>query len=371
MALTDETLADLALSRSALDRVAHERRRPEILTELLDDPRTRVAEVRGDRMRVAPSPTAATAATAPPATAFASSRCRAPEAADHAGLALHLGRDADGTAYVGVVTREVGSGPADGASRPGGRWVAHPAAGRGGPRRPRRRGVHDRPGAGELARHPPLLPALRRAHGPTQAGWVRRCEREGSEHYPRTDPAVIMSVVDPDDRLLLGRGRTGRGPVLGARRLRRAGGVVRGRGAREVAEEVGVTVDGARYLGNQPWPFPSSVMIGFAATTRETELTIDPVEMAEARWVTRDEYRDLLLQRHDPHPEWHLDRQADHRALAGPDGRVRAAARTCGRVLSREGFVSRRGGNAPPRATGWSRPTRRGRRPSGRCGCRR
>ena len=65
--------------------------------------------------------------------------------------------------------------------------------------------------------------------------------------------------------------------------------------AREVAEEVGVTVDGARYLGNQPWPFPSSVMIGFAATTRETELTIDPVEMAEARWVTRDEYRDLLL----------------------------------------------------------------------------
>ena len=64
--------------------------------------------------------------------------------------------------------------------------------------------------------------------------------------------------------------------------------------AREVSEEVGIAIDSARYLGNQPWPFPSSVMIGFAATTRETELTIDPVEMAEARWVTREEYRDLL-----------------------------------------------------------------------------
>ena len=207
---------------------------------------------------------------------------------------------------------------------------------------------------------------------PTQAGWVRRCERDGSEHYPRTDPAVIMSVVDPDDRLLLGRGAhwpEGRFSVL-------AGFVEPGESfeaavAREVAEEVGVTVDEARYLGNQPWPFPSSVMIGFAATTRETELTIDPVEMAEARWVTREEYRDLLRERHDPHPERHLDRQADHRALARPDGRVRAAAGgTCGGSAPR-GFVSRRGGSAPPRATGWSRRSRRGRRPSGRCGCRR
>ena len=202
---------------------------------------------------------------------------------------------------------------------------------------------------------------------------MRRCEREGSEHYPRTDPAVIMSVVDPDDRLLLGRGAhwpEGRFSVL-------AGFVEPGESfeaavAREVAEEVGITVDGARYLGNQPWPFPSSVMIGFAATTRETELTIDPVEMAEARWVSREEYRDLLRERHDPHAERHLDRQADHRALARPDGRVRAPSRACGTGSEpRRVVVSRRGGSAPPRATGWSRPTRRGRRPSGPCGCRR
>jgi NAD+ diphosphatase len=64
--------------------------------------------------------------------------------------------------------------------------------------------------------------------------------------------------------------------------------------AREVREEVGIAIDAARYLGNQPWPFPSSVMIGFAASTTDTELVPDPAEIAEARWVTRQEYRDLL-----------------------------------------------------------------------------
>ncbi len=130
---------------------------------------------------------------------------------------------------------------------------------------------------------------------PTQAGWVRRCVRDGSEHYPRTDPAVIMSVTDPDDRLLLGRGAhwpEGRFSVL-------AGFVEPGESfeaavAREVAEEVGIRIDDARYLGNQPWPFPSSLMVGYAATTSETDLRPDPTEIAEARWVTRDEYRNLL-----------------------------------------------------------------------------
>jgi NAD+ diphosphatase len=119
--------------------------------------------------------------------------------------------------------------------------------------------------------------------------------RDGSEHYPRTDPAVIMSVIDPDDRLLLGRGAhwpEGRFSVL-------AGFVEPGESfeaavAREVAEEVGIRIDDARYLGNQPWPFPSSLMVGYAATTSETELRPDPAEIAEARWVSREEYRDLL-----------------------------------------------------------------------------
>ena len=294
MALTDETLADLALSRSSLDRVADERRRPGVVAELLDDPRTRVAEVRGDRMHVV-------ARDGTPGDTRGDGSLglvlRPPEPEDRTRLALHLGRDADGTAYVGVVApaESTGEGSTDGAGGPDTRgWLTLRQAGEALGRRDA--GVFTT--ALALAHWHSTHGFCPRCGAPTEpveAGWVRRCERDGSEHYPRTDPAVIMSVVDPDDRLLLGRGAhwpEGRFSVL-------AGFVEPGESfevavAREVAEEVGVQIDAARYLGNQPWPFPSSVMIGFAATTRQTELTIDPVEMAEARWVTREEYRDLL-----------------------------------------------------------------------------
>lgn len=288
MALTDETLEDLALARSSLDRVAHERRRPEVIRELLDDPRTRVAEVRGDRMRVA-------APGRPSRDGSLELALRSPEDADRGRLAVHLGRDRDGTAYVGVVgdTPESLDGSTfDGVEADG--WLTLRQAGEA-------LGARD---AGVFTTALALAnwhgvhrfcPRCGAATEPVEAGWVRRCVRDGSEHYPRTDPAVIMSVVDPHDRLLLGRGAhwpEGRFSVL-------AGFVEPGESfeaavAREVAEEVGIAIESARYLGNQPWPFPSSVMIGFAATTRDTELTIDPVEMAEARWVEREEYRALL-----------------------------------------------------------------------------
>ncbi|MGO4598288.1 NAD(+) diphosphatase [Terrabacter sp. 2RAF25] len=297
MALTDETLADLALSRSSLDRVALERRRPDVIAELLDDPGTLVAEVRGDRMRVA-------GPDGPPGDGAAGDGSlglvlRAPEPADRTRLALHLGRDGAGTAYVGVVApdepaEQASDGPSTGRGPEARGWLTLRQAGEA--LGPRDAGVFTT--ALALAHWHSTHRFCPRCGAPTEAveaGWVRRCERDGSEHYPRTDPAVIMSVVDPDDRLLLGRGAhwpEGRFSVL-------AGFVEPGESfeaavAREVAEEVGVTIDSARYLGNQPWPFPSSVMIGFAATTRETDLTIDQVEMAEARWVTREEYRDLL-----------------------------------------------------------------------------
>jgi NAD+ diphosphatase len=130
---------------------------------------------------------------------------------------------------------------------------------------------------------------------PEQAGWIRRCTRDSSEHYPRTDPAVIMAVVDDDDRLLLGRNAQwpeGRFSVL-------AGFVEPGESfeaavVREVDEEVGIAVTDVTYLGNQPWPFPSSDMIGFRARATTTELRPDQVEMAEARWFTRDDYTQAL-----------------------------------------------------------------------------
>ncbi|NUO89435.1 MAG: NAD(+) diphosphatase [Dermatophilaceae bacterium] len=294
MALTDETLVDVALSRGSLDRVAVERRRPDVIAELLDEPGTRVAEVRGDRMRVLEDPGAADGSLG--------LVLRAPEPDDRHRLALHLGRDGDGTAYVGVVapaepageSSDGSDGSTAGSDLEARGWLtlrqAAEALG------PRDAGVFTTTLA--LAHWHSTHGFCPRCGAPTEpveAGWVRRCGNDGSEHYPRTDPAVIMSVVDPDDRLLLGRGAhwpEGRFSVL-------AGFVEPGESfevtvAREVSEEVGVAIDSARYLGNQPWPFPSSVMIGFAATTRQTDLTIDPVELAEARWVTRDEYRDLL-----------------------------------------------------------------------------
>jgi NAD+ diphosphatase len=290
VAVTDEPLADLALSRSSLDRVALERRRPEILSELLDDPRTRVAEVRGDRMRVSGPGAGGASGTGDDALRLV---LRAPEPEDHARLGLHLGRDGEGTAYVGVVSADDGS-DAEGSTRMPEGWLTLRQA--GDALASRDAGVFTT--ALALANWHATHRFCPRCGAPTeprQAGWVRRCEREGSEHYPRTDPAVIMSVVDPDDRLLLGRGAQwpeGRFSVL-------AGFVEPGESfesavAREVAEEVGITVEEVRYLGNQPWPFPSSVMIGFEATTRQTELRVDPVEMAEARWVSREEYRHLL-----------------------------------------------------------------------------
>ena len=202
--------------------------------------------------------------------------------------------------------------------RPGGRRLAHPAAGRGGPRAARRRGLHDRAGARELARHPPLLPALRRARPspPRRAGCGGASGRAASTTRAPTPPSSCRSST-PTTGCCSAAGRTGpRGGSRCSPASSSRGSRSRPRSPARSPRRSASPSTTARYLGNQPWPFPSSVMIGFAATTRETELTIDPVEMAEARWVTREEYRDLLRERHDPHPERHLDRQADHRALA-------------------------------------------------------
>ena len=125
----------------------------------------------------------------------------------------------------------------------------------------------------------------------TQAGWTRTCTADGSEHFPRTDPAVIMLVHDGADRALLGRG-----PQWGEGRFSTLAGFVEpgesleAAVAREVVEEVGVAVTDIRYVASQPWPFPASLMVGFTARLDgDPAITLDPVEMAEAAWFTRDE----------------------------------------------------------------------------------
>jgi NAD+ diphosphatase len=131
---------------------------------------------------------------------------------------------------------------------------------------------------------------------PVAAGWARRCPECDVEHHPRTDPAVIMSVVDPGGRILLGRQRiwpVHRFSVLAG--FVEPGESLEAAVRREVAEEAGVEVGEVTYLGSQPWPFPSSLMLGFTAEARTTEVRVDGVELAEARWWTREELANDLL----------------------------------------------------------------------------
>ena len=124
---------------------------------------------------------------------------------------------------------------------------------------------------------------------PENAGHTRRCPVDGSEHYPRTDAAVIMLVVDADDRLLLGRQTTwpeGRFSTLAG--FVEPGESLEAAVRREVHEECGIDIGTVTYLGSQPWPFPSSLMLGFSAQALTTEVHRHDGEIAEARWYTRE-----------------------------------------------------------------------------------
>ena len=137
-------------------------------------------------------------------------------------------------------------------------------------------------------------PRCARCGAPTEVvrgGSVRRCPQDGSEHFPRTDPAVIMLVHDGGDRCVLGRQATwppGRFSTL-------AGFVEPGESAeqavvREVAEEAGIAVDAVEYVTSQPWPFPSSLMLAFTARAEPDAVPVaQDGELAEVRWFTCEE----------------------------------------------------------------------------------
>ena len=124
-----------------------------------------------------------------------------------------------------------------------------------------------------------------------RGGHVRRCTDCGAEHFPRTDPVAIMLVHD-GERCLLGqsRGRLSRMRMYSAL----AGFIDQGESveeavAREVREEAGIAVRNVRYHSSQPWPFPSSLMIGCHAEAATTDIDIDDEEMTDVRWFERQE----------------------------------------------------------------------------------
>jgi len=124
-----------------------------------------------------------------------------------------------------------------------------------------------------------------------RGGQVRQCSKCDAQNYPRTDP-VIITVVSGGDRCLLGRSR-GRGSPSN-RYSALAGFVDQGESieeavAREVMEEAGIKVGNVRYHSSQPWPFPSSLMIGCHADAVTTDISMDDQEMADVRWFSREE----------------------------------------------------------------------------------
>ncbi len=131
-------------------------------------------------------------------------------------------------------------------------------------------------------------------------GYRRDCPNCKAQHFPRTDPVVIMLPV-MGERCLLGRGPNfPRGMFSALAGFLEPGETIAMAVAREVYEETGIAVSDVRFCFDQPWPYPSSLMIGCLCTADSEEITIDGEEIAEARWFTREEIQSVLSGRRGP-----------------------------------------------------------------------
>lgn len=132
------------------------------------------------------------------------------------------------------------------------------------------------------------------------AGWRRDCPSCGAEHFPRTDPVVIMLVTD-GDRCLLGRSpRFAPGMYSCLAGFMEPGETVEAAVRRETFEEAGVRVGRIAYFASEPWPFPASLMIGVHAEALTRDIVVDETELVDCRWFSRGEVAAMLA---GTHPE--------------------------------------------------------------------
>jgi NAD+ diphosphatase len=261
------------LAAGTLNRAAEERTTPGLLDSARIDPASRVLVLDGDRAPLA----------SPGALHWV-----APEDAPESAAWAFLGRTAEGRP---ILLAAISGADAEPFDAPAG-WRSLRTAGGD---------LADGDAAafvtglslGRWLLDAPHCPACGALTMVVDAGWSRRCPSCGRQHFPRTDPAVIVAVTSPEDpdRLLLGSNA-----LWGADRFScfagfvEAGESLEAAVVREVGEEAGVSVSHVRYRGSQAWPYPRSLMVGFLATAdAEAAARPDGQEIVAVRWFSRDE----------------------------------------------------------------------------------
>jgi NAD+ diphosphatase len=268
----------LALSRSVLDRAADRRRDDEWLAKAWATADTQVVVVAKDKLQVTPERTGLR--FVPPAEAPEGTRVflgidresGAGQTAEGRSVFAALVKDEPDESYAGL--REIGAVLDD---REAG--IAVNVIGLSN-----WHGVHTH--CANCGEHTVVV----------EAGHVRDCPACGAHHFPRSDPAIIVLVTDDEDRALLGRNEAwpeGRYSTLAG--FVEPGESLEAAVRREVLEETGVVVGPEiEYAGSQPWPLPSSLMLGFYAKASAFDIVVDADEIAEAKWFTREDLRALV-----------------------------------------------------------------------------
>ena len=272
-------LENLALARGTVDRSAHFRTDDAWLAAAWARPDTRVVVVDHGRTLIRfAGDGAALVFTAPPDT---------PE-----GVRFLLGVADDGVVYFGVDGPLAEPGTEAGADGAGGEVRAAPLREVGPLLSDRDAGLMTHAVAlGNFHDTHHFCPNCGEPSVPAYSGHARRCTVEGTDEFPRVDPAMIVLVTDPGERALLARNAAWpphRVSILAG--FVEAGESAEQAVAREVDEECGIAVGVVRYLGSQPWPMPQSLMLGFRAEAAgRLEIKVDDDEIAEAGWYSREE----------------------------------------------------------------------------------